>query len=125
MRSRSLFLLLVIFRRNCFRFLVYRSRIPLDLFFSNECFYIRRISAVHFCNTTGGRGRAQEFLSLTLLINLRHSFYGISMLEKFSDVDKFKHISYFHSLMKHMPCLRVPRSLMRSLKSDFIFILLL
>lgn len=31
-----------------------------------------------------------EFLSLTLLINLRHSFYGISMLEKFSDVDKFK-----------------------------------
>ena len=31
-----------------------------------------------------------EFLTLTLLINLRHSFYGLSMLEKFSDTGKFK-----------------------------------
>ncbi len=31
-----------------------------------------------------------EFVTLTLLINLRHSFYGLSMLEKFSDVGKVK-----------------------------------
>ncbi|WP_321420542.1 AzlC family ABC transporter permease [uncultured Methanomethylovorans sp.] len=31
-----------------------------------------------------------EFLTLTLLINLRHSFYGLSMLEKFSDTGKVK-----------------------------------
>lgn len=31
-----------------------------------------------------------EFFTLTLLINLRHSFYGLSMLEKFSDTGKIK-----------------------------------
>ncbi len=31
-----------------------------------------------------------EFLIITLLINLRHSFYGLSMLERFSDAGKFK-----------------------------------
>lgn len=31
-----------------------------------------------------------EFFTLTLLINLRHSFYGLSMLEKFSDAGKVK-----------------------------------
>ena len=31
-----------------------------------------------------------EFLIITLLINLRHSFYGLSMIARFSDAGKFK-----------------------------------
>jgi 4-azaleucine resistance transporter AzlC len=31
-----------------------------------------------------------EFVIATLLLNLRHSFYGLSMLEKFSDVGRIK-----------------------------------
>lgn len=31
-----------------------------------------------------------EFVIATLLLNLRHAFYGLSLLEKFSDVGRFK-----------------------------------
>lgn len=31
-----------------------------------------------------------DFITVTLLINLRHSFYGLSLLDKFSDIGKVK-----------------------------------
>ncbi len=60
-----------------------------------------------------------EFLTLTLLINLRHSFYGISMLEKFSDVGRFRTYLIFALTDETYALLTTTKVPDRASKSDF------
>lgn len=64
-----------------------------------------------------------DFAVATLLLNLRHSFYGLSMLEKFSDLGKVKPYLIFALTDETYALLTTTEVLQEAQNQGFTFIL--